>query len=200
MCQKPFTRLCFCSNKIKANLQPQHLLPAFVAISSLPLLLAPSPVSICFHRPCIVDPCPWAFESPLKNKKFSMEDLIAESRTGVQAFAARRAERLSGPSSIYNGRWSLQDLRGFSSQIRRMVRDWVTKTKLHKTPSQCAYSWPLRCSRSSWGWFMCIPGQCEEGSKCANQTQSWDYPKWLASPSSEHELSLQIHLKAIKNE
>ena len=34
----------------------------------------------------------------------------------------------------------------------------------------------------------------------ANQTQSWDSSKCFASPSSEHELSLQTHLKAIKNE
>lgn len=34
----------------------------------------------------------------------------------------------------------------------------------------------------------------------ANQTQTRDYPKSFASPSSEQELTLQTHLKAIKNE
>ena len=50
-----------------------------------------------------------------------MEDLIAESRTGVQVFAARTAEGLVRQAFIMGD--SPSKTHSFSSQIRRMVRD-----------------------------------------------------------------------------
>lgn len=125
-----------------------------------------------------------------------MEDLIAESRTQVSKPLLPGEQRGCLVPQAFIMRWSLQDLRGFSSQIRRMVRDWVTKTKLHKTPSQCAYSLTLRV-QDPLGADLCIPGQCEEGSKCANQTQSWTTQNNL--PLLQVNMSLVFnHLKAIK--
>ena len=68
-----------------------------------------------------------------------MEDLIAESRTGVQVFAARTAEGLSGPSGIYNGRQSLQDSQFFISNKENGQR-LSNQNKTPQNPNQCTYS------------------------------------------------------------
>ena len=134
MCQRRFTHLCFCSNKIKANLQPPHLLPAFVAISSLPLPLAPSPVSICCHRHrhALALLAPELLSHPLKIKRSGWRIWLLNLGQVSKSLLPGQQRGCLVPQAFIMGD-SPSKTHSFSSQIRRMVRDWVTKTKLHKT-------------------------------------------------------------------